>query len=123
MCVQLAEGAQEELSQRGEEEKRQLQGRLEEMEDKEQVLQARIEALQADNDFTNERLSALQGREIYICLYICIYIYMSIHYTIETPNPNERIDMVHNIHTHTNTISTTTHTENGSRIIPTQTSN
>lgn len=42
-------------------EKKELEMRIEEMEEKEQVLQARIEALQADNDFTNERLAALQG--------------------------------------------------------------
>uniref|UniRef100_A0A3B3C4K8 Uncharacterized protein n=1 Tax=Oryzias melastigma TaxID=30732 RepID=A0A3B3C4K8_ORYME len=52
---------QEELTQRGETEKRDLEMKIEEMEEKEQVLQARIEALQADNDFTNERLAALQG--------------------------------------------------------------
>lgn len=44
-------------------EKRELEMRIEEMEEKEQVLQARIEALQADNDFTNERLAALQGTD------------------------------------------------------------
>lgn len=59
--VQAAEGRQEELTQRGETEKRDLEMKIEEMEEKEQVLQARIEALQADNDFTNERLAALQG--------------------------------------------------------------
>lgn len=58
---QVAEGRQEELTQRGAMEKKELELRIEEMEEKEQVLQARIEALQADNDFTNERLAALQG--------------------------------------------------------------
>lgn len=57
----MAEGRQEELTQRGALEKKELELRIEEMEEKEQVLQARIEALQADNDFTNERLAALQG--------------------------------------------------------------
>lgn len=61
--LQAAEGRQEELTQRGAKEKRELELRIEEMEEKEQVLQARIEALQADNDFTNERLAALQGSE------------------------------------------------------------
>lgn len=61
--VQAAEGRQEELTQRGAKEKRELELRIEEMEEKEQVLQARIEALQADNDFTNERLAALQGTD------------------------------------------------------------
>lgn len=59
---QLAEGKQEELTQKGQNEKKELQLRIGEMEEKEQALQARIEALQADNDFTNERLTALQGR-------------------------------------------------------------
>lgn len=63
VLVQAAEGRQEELTQRGAKEKRELEMRIEEMEEKEQVLQARIEALQADNDFTNERLAALQGTE------------------------------------------------------------
>lgn len=58
---QVAEGRQEELTHRGALEKKELELRIEEMEEKEQVLQARIEALQADNDFTNERLAALQG--------------------------------------------------------------
>ncbi|TSM44168.1 Sarcolemmal membrane-associated protein [Bagarius yarrelli] len=56
----LAEGKQEELTQKGQKETKELQLRIEEMEEKEQALQARIEALQADNDFTNERLTALQ---------------------------------------------------------------
>ncbi|KAJ8258308.1 hypothetical protein COCON_G00173200 [Conger conger] len=60
--IKLAEGRQEELSQKGQSEKKELQLRIEEMEEKEQALQARIEALQADNDFTNERLTALQVR-------------------------------------------------------------
>lgn len=59
----MAEGKQEELTQKGQNEKKELQLRIEEMEEKEQALQARIEALQADNDFTNERLTALQGTE------------------------------------------------------------
>uniref|UniRef100_G3NI40 Sarcolemmal membrane-associated protein n=1 Tax=Gasterosteus aculeatus aculeatus TaxID=481459 RepID=G3NI40_GASAC len=58
--IKAAEGRQEELTQRGALEKRELELRIEEMEEKEQVLQASIEALQADNDFTNERLAALQ---------------------------------------------------------------
>lgn len=61
VVFQLAEGKQEELTQKGQNEKKELQLRIEEMEEKEQALQARIEALQADNDFTNERLTALQG--------------------------------------------------------------
>ncbi|KAL6464906.1 hypothetical protein MHYP_G00272230 [Metynnis hypsauchen] len=60
--IKLAEGRQEELTQKGQNEKKELQLRIEEMEEKEQALQARIEALQADNDFTNERLTALQVR-------------------------------------------------------------
>lgn len=64
---QVAEGRQEELTQRGALEKKELELRIEEMEEKEQVLQARIEALQADNDFTNERLAALQGERSPSC--------------------------------------------------------
>ncbi|KAM4583249.1 sarcolemma associated protein a isoform 5-T5 [Fundulus diaphanus] len=60
--IKAAEGRQEELTLQGATEKRELEMRIEEMEEKEQVLQARIEALQADNDFTNERLAALQVR-------------------------------------------------------------
>uniref|UniRef100_A0A3B3V5Y8 Sarcolemmal membrane-associated protein n=1 Tax=Poecilia latipinna TaxID=48699 RepID=A0A3B3V5Y8_9TELE len=56
--IKAAEGRQEELTLQGATEKRELEMRIEEMEEKEQVLQARIEALQADNDFTNERLRA-----------------------------------------------------------------
>ncbi|XP_059393709.1 sarcolemmal membrane-associated protein-like isoform X5 [Carassius carassius] len=59
--IKLAEGKHEELSQKGLNEKKELQVKIEEMEEKEQSLQARIEALQADNDFTNERLTALQA--------------------------------------------------------------
>ncbi|XP_027857860.1 sarcolemma associated protein a isoform X7 [Xiphophorus couchianus] len=59
--IKAAEGRQEELTLQGVTEKRELEMRIEEMEEKEQVLQARIEALQADNDFTNERLAALQA--------------------------------------------------------------
>lgn len=58
----MAEDKHEELTQKGLNEKKELQLRIEEMEEKEQSLQARIEALQADNDFTNERLTALQGK-------------------------------------------------------------
>ncbi|XP_066554339.1 sarcolemma associated protein a isoform X8 [Amia ocellicauda] len=60
--LKLAEGRQEEIQQKGLSEKKELQHRIDEMEEKEQALQARIEALQADNDFTNERLTALQVR-------------------------------------------------------------
>ncbi|XP_010872974.1 sarcolemma associated protein a isoform X1 [Esox lucius] len=60
--IKLAEGRQEELTQKGQIEKKELQLRIDEMEEKELALQARIEALQADNDFTNERLTALQVR-------------------------------------------------------------
>uniref|UniRef100_A0A672LIK1 Sarcolemmal membrane-associated protein n=1 Tax=Sinocyclocheilus grahami TaxID=75366 RepID=A0A672LIK1_SINGR len=60
--IKLAEGKHEELTQKGLNEKKELQLKIEEMEEKEQVLQAQIEALQADNDFTNERLTALQGK-------------------------------------------------------------
>uniref|UniRef100_A0AAZ3RRH6 Sarcolemmal membrane-associated protein n=1 Tax=Oncorhynchus tshawytscha TaxID=74940 RepID=A0AAZ3RRH6_ONCTS len=58
--VMLAEGRQEELTQRGQMEKKELQLCIDEMEEKEQALQARFEALQADNDFSNKRLTALQ---------------------------------------------------------------
>uniref|UniRef100_A0A8C1Z634 Sarcolemmal membrane-associated protein n=1 Tax=Cyprinus carpio TaxID=7962 RepID=A0A8C1Z634_CYPCA len=60
--IKLAEVKHEDLSQKGLNEKKELQLKIEEMEEKEQALQARIEALQADNDFTNERLTALQGK-------------------------------------------------------------
>nr|XP_046194293.1 sarcolemma associated protein a isoform X6 [Oncorhynchus gorbuscha] len=60
--IKLAEGRQEELTQRGQMEKKELQLCIDELEEKEQALQARIEALQADNDFSNERLTALQVR-------------------------------------------------------------
>ncbi|XP_016096283.1 sarcolemma associated protein a [Sinocyclocheilus grahami] len=60
--IKLAEVKHEELTQKGLNEKKELQLKIEEMEEKEQALQARIEALQADNDFTNERLTALQVR-------------------------------------------------------------
>ncbi|XP_032892497.1 sarcolemmal membrane-associated protein isoform X13 [Amblyraja radiata] len=60
--LKQAEGRQEEIQQKGLSEKKELQHRIDEMEEKEQALQARIEALQADNDFTNERLTALQIR-------------------------------------------------------------
>uniref|UniRef100_A0A8C9R1P2 Sarcolemmal membrane-associated protein n=1 Tax=Scleropages formosus TaxID=113540 RepID=A0A8C9R1P2_SCLFO len=60
--IKLAEGRQEELTQKGQNEKKELQMRIDEMEEREQALQARIEALQADNDFSNERLTALQVR-------------------------------------------------------------
>lgn len=58
---QVAEGRQEEIQQKGLAEKKELQHKIDEMEEREQELQAKIEALQADNDFTNERLTALQG--------------------------------------------------------------
>uniref|UniRef100_A0A8C2KUR2 Sarcolemmal membrane-associated protein n=1 Tax=Cyprinus carpio TaxID=7962 RepID=A0A8C2KUR2_CYPCA len=57
--IKLAEVKHDDLSQKGLNEKKELQLKIEEMEEKEQALQARIEALQADNDFTNERLTAL----------------------------------------------------------------
>ncbi|KAJ7406925.1 Sarcolemmal membrane-associated protein [Willisornis vidua] len=60
--VQVAEGRQEEIQQKGLAEKKELQHKIDEMEEREQELQAKIEALQADNDFTNERLTALQVR-------------------------------------------------------------
>ncbi|XP_048877998.1 sarcolemma associated protein a isoform X7 [Brienomyrus brachyistius] len=60
--IKLAEGRQEELLLKGQTEKKELQLRISEMEEKEQALQARVEALQADNDFSNERLTALQVR-------------------------------------------------------------
>uniref|UniRef100_A0A672SY67 Sarcolemmal membrane-associated protein n=1 Tax=Sinocyclocheilus grahami TaxID=75366 RepID=A0A672SY67_SINGR len=62
--IKLAEVKHEELTQKGLNEKKELQLKIEEMEEKEQALQARIEALQADNDFTNERLTALQGKTL-----------------------------------------------------------
>ncbi|NXV00762.1 SLMAP protein, partial [Cettia cetti] len=58
----VAEGRQEEIQQKGLAEKKELQHKIDEMEEREQELQAKIEALQADNDFTNERLTALQVR-------------------------------------------------------------
>ncbi|XP_038596465.1 sarcolemmal membrane-associated protein isoform X13 [Tachyglossus aculeatus] len=58
--LKLVEGRQEEMQQKGLAEKKELQHKIDEMEEKEQELQAKIEALQADNDFTNERLTALQ---------------------------------------------------------------
>ncbi|NWW81272.1 SLMAP protein, partial [Climacteris rufus] len=60
--LKVAEGRQEEIQQKGLAEKKELQHKIEEMEEREQELQAKIEALQADNDFTNERLTALQVR-------------------------------------------------------------
>uniref|UniRef100_A0AAY5ET07 Sarcolemmal membrane-associated protein n=1 Tax=Electrophorus electricus TaxID=8005 RepID=A0AAY5ET07_ELEEL len=73
--IKLVEGKQEELTQKGLNEKKELQLRIEEMEEKEQALQARIEALQADNDFTNERLAALQGRiPLHFCLFLSYFI-------------------------------------------------
>ncbi|XP_028906463.1 sarcolemmal membrane-associated protein isoform X22 [Ornithorhynchus anatinus] len=62
--LKLVEGRQEEIQQKGLAEKKELQHKLDEMEEKEQELQAKIEALQADNDFTNERLTALQGIQV-----------------------------------------------------------
>eukprot|EP00076_Gallus_gallus_P025822 XP_015148510.1 sarcolemmal membrane-associated protein isoform X9 [Gallus gallus] len=60
--LKVAEGKQEEIQQKGLAEKKELQHKIDEMEEREQELQAKIEALQADNDFTNERLTALQVR-------------------------------------------------------------
>ncbi|XP_033373323.1 sarcolemmal membrane-associated protein isoform X34 [Parus major] len=62
--LKLAEGRQEEIQQKGLAEKKELQHKIDEMEEREQELQAKIEALQADNDFTNERLTALQDKII-----------------------------------------------------------
>ncbi|XP_065543637.1 sarcolemmal membrane-associated protein isoform X24 [Lathamus discolor] len=62
--LKVAEGRQEEIQQKGLAEKKELQHKIEEMEEREQELQAKIEALQADNDFTNERLTALQDKII-----------------------------------------------------------
>ncbi|XP_033373311.1 sarcolemmal membrane-associated protein isoform X10 [Parus major] len=62
--LKLAEGRQEEIQQKGLAEKKELQHKIDEMEEREQELQAKIEALQADNDFTNERLTALQGIQV-----------------------------------------------------------
>ncbi|XP_065543639.1 sarcolemmal membrane-associated protein isoform X26 [Lathamus discolor] len=62
--LKVAEGRQEEIQQKGLAEKKELQHKIEEMEEREQELQAKIEALQADNDFTNERLTALQGIQV-----------------------------------------------------------
>ncbi|XP_071406929.1 sarcolemmal membrane-associated protein isoform X25 [Pithys albifrons albifrons] len=61
--LKVAEGRQEEIQQKGLAEKKELQHKIDEMEEREQELQAKIEALQADNDFTNERLSALQENQ------------------------------------------------------------
>ena len=80
-CLQVAEGQHEELTQRGETEKKELEQRIGEMEDKEQALQARIEALQADNDFTNERLTALQGNTSTLTSFKCIS--PNLHYTLQ----------------------------------------
>ncbi|NXC79149.1 SLMAP protein, partial [Cercotrichas coryphoeus] len=60
--LKITEGRQEEIQQKGLAEKKELQHKIDEMEEREQELQAKIEALQADNDFTNERLTALQVR-------------------------------------------------------------
>ncbi|NXU33971.1 SLMAP protein, partial [Drymodes brunneopygia] len=60
--LKVAEGRQEEIQQKGLAERKELQHKIDEMEEREQELQAKIEALQADNDFTNERLTALQVR-------------------------------------------------------------
>lgn len=60
--LKAAEGKQEEIQQKGQAEKKELQAKIDGMEEKEQELQAKIEALQADNDFTNERLTALQEK-------------------------------------------------------------
>ncbi|XP_059571836.1 sarcolemmal membrane-associated protein isoform X4 [Alligator mississippiensis] len=60
--LKVAEGKQEEIQQKGLAEKKELQHKIDEMEEREQELQAKIEALQADSDFTNERLTALQVR-------------------------------------------------------------
>eukprot|EP00076_Gallus_gallus_P044680 XP_025010218.1 sarcolemmal membrane-associated protein isoform X23 [Gallus gallus] len=62
--LKVAEGKQEEIQQKGLAEKKELQHKIDEMEEREQELQAKIEALQADNDFTNERLTALQDKII-----------------------------------------------------------
>ncbi|XP_075015074.1 sarcolemmal membrane-associated protein isoform X5 [Calonectris borealis] len=62
--LKVAEGRQEEIQQKGLAEKKELQHKIDEMEEREQELQAKIEALQADNDFTNERLTALQGVQV-----------------------------------------------------------
>ncbi|XP_041281547.1 sarcolemmal membrane-associated protein isoform X4 [Onychostruthus taczanowskii] len=62
--LKVAEGRQEEIQQKGLAEKKELQHKIDEMEEREQELQAKIEALQADNDFTNERLTALQGIQV-----------------------------------------------------------
>ncbi|KAM9272358.1 sarcolemmal membrane-associated protein isoform 14-T14 [Cariama cristata] len=62
--LKVAEGRQEEIQQKGLAEKKELQRKIDEMEEREQELQAKIEALQADNDFTNERLTALQGIQV-----------------------------------------------------------
>uniref|UniRef100_A0AAZ3R9K5 Sarcolemmal membrane-associated protein n=1 Tax=Oncorhynchus tshawytscha TaxID=74940 RepID=A0AAZ3R9K5_ONCTS len=69
--IKLAEGRQEELTQRGQMEKKELQLCIDEMEEKEQALQARFEALQADNDFSNKRLTALQGNVTHTHTYWC----------------------------------------------------
>ncbi|XP_017687912.1 PREDICTED: sarcolemmal membrane-associated protein isoform X27 [Lepidothrix coronata] len=61
--LKAAEGRQEEIQQKGLAEKKELQLKIDEMEEREQELQAKIEALQADNDFTNERLTALQENQ------------------------------------------------------------
>ncbi|XP_071669015.1 sarcolemmal membrane-associated protein isoform X19 [Patagioenas fasciata] len=62
--LKVAEGRQEEIQQKGLAEKKELQHKIDEMEEREQELQAKIEALQADNDFTNERLTALQENQV-----------------------------------------------------------
>lgn len=92
---QVAEGRQEEIQQKGLAEKKELQHKIDEMEEREQELQAKIEALQADNDFTNERLTALQGWSprgkepgLSVCLLICeiSFSWPSVYSTVRTPS-------------------------------------
>ncbi|XP_057273608.1 sarcolemmal membrane-associated protein isoform X40 [Pezoporus wallicus] len=76
--LKVAEGRQEEIQQKGLAEKKELQHKIDEMEEREQELQAKIEALQADNDFTNERLTALQEHFLSKSGGVCTFIHQFI---------------------------------------------
>ncbi|XP_075015088.1 sarcolemmal membrane-associated protein isoform X18 [Calonectris borealis] len=101
--LKVAEGRQEEIQQKGLAEKKELQHKIDEMEEREQELQAKIEALQADNDFTNERLTALQehflsksgGDCTFIHQFIeCQSEYKSVHHICFENNRKPRKDKI-----------------------------
>uniref|UniRef100_A0A672SWU7 Sarcolemmal membrane-associated protein n=1 Tax=Sinocyclocheilus grahami TaxID=75366 RepID=A0A672SWU7_SINGR len=102
--IKLAEVKHEELTQKGLNEKKELQLKIEEMEEKEQALQARIEALQADNDFTNERLTALQDHFLLKsggdCTLIQQYIECQCEYTAFFPTSSSAVLMNHLMNQH-----------------------